>query len=241
MFYKTQKQHIFLFLSSNIAAHCIQQNSEEKLVERDLAVALGFHNISKWLEIGRILSGVKSIFIHDNWNPSTMDFDGDIAVIKLVESINFDNYIRPVCLIGDQKLSSKYYGIVAGWGYHDDNEKISNLPRKIEIPIVKDRECFRRDNILARIIWEEAFCAGKDGVGVCKGDSGSGFYVEIDGVFYLRGIVSSSVTRPYSQQGLSIFSDVYMYKEFIKKMSICFLKNYQMINIMIKNYSQSSI
>lgn len=123
-----------------------------------------------------------------NLNPATSDFDGDIAVVKLSDSITFNNYIRPVFL-GSERISHTRNGIVAVWGYHDDSERISNLPRKVELPIVSDRECFRKDSFLSHPIWDEAFCAGKDGAGVCKGDSGSGFYIENNSILYLRGIV----------------------------------------------------
>lgn len=136
----------------------------------------------------------------------------------MAESVAFSNYIRPVCL-PTQETSEIVNGVVSGWGVFDDSNIPSNLPRKVELPIVSNLECFKKDEALVRIIWEEAFCAGREGSGVCKGDSGSGLYVEIFGRFYLRGIVSSSVARPCTQTNYAIYSDIYKYLNFLSKVN----------------------
>lgn len=201
------------------AAHCVSSKNERSISFKNLKIFLGLQDVSKDAEIGRQVANVSTIHIHDKWNTTTPDYDGDIAVIKLSDSITFNSYIRPVCLSSSQELSSERYGVIAGWGYYDDTEKTSHLPRQVELPIVEDRECFRKENQLANIIWNEAFCAGKDGVGVCRGDSGSGFYVEKNGIFYLRGILSSSSLKLCSQNNLAIYSDVLKYIKFIRRVS----------------------
>lgn len=115
----------------------------------------------------------------------------------MADRVSFNRYIRPICLAGNNEADINE-GEVAGWGFHDDSETISDVPRKVQVPILSEIQCFKKENLLYRIIWDEAFCAGKDGVGVCKGDSGSGFYVKRKGKYYLRGIVSSAVARTCS-------------------------------------------
>lgn len=39
------------------------------------------------------------------------------------------------------------------------------------------------------------FCAGGEKAGPCSGDSGSGYFVQIDDSWTLRGIVSSSMLK----------------------------------------------
>lgn len=78
--------------------------------------------------------------------------------------------------------------------------------------------------MLTQIDWDEAFCAGREGAGVCKGDSGSGFYLNENGKFYLRGIVSSSVVRSCSEANLALYSDVFWYLDFIEKVENQFFK-----------------
>lgn len=213
------KNVALIFFWVFLAAHCINPTNERLLLERDITIALGGHDFSKPIEVGRTYVGVESIHLHDTWNPSTPEFDGDIAVIKLAESMKSSYYIRPVCL-ATEKQSYLINGIVVGWGVYDDNIRKLNVPRKVNIPIVKDRECFKKDKTLAEAIWDEAFCAGREGAGICEGDSGSGFYVENDGKFYLRGIVSSSVMRECSQTHMGLYSDVSKYLKFLGKVKI---------------------
>lgn len=110
-------------------------------------------------------------------------------MVKLAEPVSFNDYIRPICLPTSGVLNVQN-GDVVGWGITDDTRTISNTPREVNLPIVNDIECLKRDRGLLDIAWTESFCAGKNGSGVCEGDSGSGFYIEKNGVFYLRGIVS---------------------------------------------------
>lgn len=158
--------------------------------------------------------------IHDKWNPATKDYEGDIAVIQLTEKVKFNDYIRPVCLTNLEVFPGSS-GVVMGWGFHNDREVVSDVPRKVQLPVLSDRECFKRDHALASIIWDEAFCAGKEGAGVCKGDSGSGFYTERDGKFYVSGIVSSSVARSCSNSNIALYSDVHKYSGFIEQVVEC--------------------
>lgn len=69
------------------------------------------------------------------------------------------------------------------------------------------------------VAWPQSFCAEKRGVGICRGDSGSGFYVKNDEKVYLRGLVSSAVVRDCSQGNLALYSDVYEYLSFVRNVS----------------------
>lgn len=204
------------------AAHCTRTDADTSLLARDLTILLGAHNISRKVETGRQYVSVKAIHIHDKWNPATTDYEGDVAVIELTENVRFNNYIRPIC-IAKTAISAGSSGMVTGWGYHNDAEIISEVLRKVQLPVLSLRECFRNDVGLANIIWDEAFCAGKEGAGVCKGDSGSGFFVERDGKVHIAGIVSSSVARSCSKANIALYSDVHKYSGFIQKVNFYFL------------------
>lgn len=179
---------------------------------------LGAHNIAKRIEPGRFNAVVKSIKVHDKWNPSTTDFEGDIAMLKLSNSVTSTEFINPVC-IADWKTSSITNGVVTGWGVASDTEIPSNVPRKTELPILNYLDCLRKNPGLLSIFSDDLFCAGKDGSGVCKGDSGSGLYVEVDGKFYVRGIVSSSINVLCSRTAAALYSDVLKNLNFIQGFS----------------------
>lgn len=193
----------------------MQQTNEKVLLPRQVSVALGAHNLKNNGEIGRYNVGVKNITLHDNWNPATNEYDGDIAIIKMADKIRFNNFMRPVCLPVEE-VNDVNNGEVASWGVYDDVGTVSFIPRKIEMPIVNKLKCLKEEKGLIDTIWDEAFCAGKRGAGVCQGDSGAGFYVSKNGKFYLRGIVSSSVRKPCSESNLALYSDVIKYINFIK-------------------------
>lgn len=153
--------------------------------------------------------------MHDNWNPSNIEFGGDIAVLELTNRVLFNEYVRPVCL-PEVRVTDIKSGTIAGWGYFDNSQKVSNVPRKVDLLIVPDGQCFRDDQRLLRISSPEAFCAGKRGVGVCPGDSGSGLYVVKDKKFYVRGVVSSAAVDQCSDGYLALYSDISKYLDFIR-------------------------
>ncbi|KFB41230.1 hypothetical protein ZHAS_00008896 [Anopheles sinensis] len=66
------------------------------------------------------------------------------------------------------------------------------------------------------------FCAGgKNNVSACNGDSGGGMFFNIDGTWYLRGIVSFSPSRPEVDKALcditkpTVFTDVSKYQDWL--------------------------
>lgn len=199
-----------------VAAHCIQNKNEETpTLLQDIQVLLGE---SDQHEEGRISIGVNMFKTHDDWRPSKKDFDGDIAVLELNDRVFFNDYIRPVCLLENHN-DNITNGTLAGWGFYDESLKVSDVPRKIELDIFSDGDCFRADRNLVDISSQNMFCAGRKGVAVCRGDSGSGFYVNANGIHYLRGLVSSSGVNQCSDGFLELYSDVEKYLDFIKQVS----------------------
>lgn len=182
---------------------------------RELRIFLGAHDLGDNSETGRAIFDVRNVIIHKEWNPSTLDFTGDIALIKLAGEAQYSDNIIPICLPIDDILGIEF-GEVVAWGYFSDSDVISNLPRKVDnLSIVSHLECVKHEISLAKIAWGESFCALKQENGVCKGDSGSGFYVFKNGRYYLRGIVSSSVDTRCSRSFIAVYSDVFKYLEFL--------------------------
>lgn len=209
------------------------------MLPRDIVVLLGAHRIDKRGEPGQSFHSAKTIHIHENWNPGTKDFDGDIALIKLTEKTTFNSFIRPICL-PTLAISDIVNGTVVGWGAYNDYGVHSNYPRKIDIQILDPRDCIRRNRGLSVIFGKQMFCAGAEGTGVCGGDSGSGYYVKVDGVYFLRGIVSSSVVSKCSDANYALYSDVLENLEFIRKVRDLIISNIDYIKILQIIYASSS-
>lgn len=66
----------------------------------------------------------------------------------------------------------------------------------ITAKIQTNEECFLGEKRLLDLSSFRTFCAGlQNGSGVCFGDSGSGLFIEVNRVHYLKGIVSSSLIK----------------------------------------------
>lgn len=61
--------------------------------------------------------------------------------------------------------------------------------------IIDHKSCLLEDSQFEVIATERTFCGKAEGEGPCLGDSGSGFYVEHDRIWFLEGITSSSLVR----------------------------------------------
>jgi len=115
-------------------------------------------------------------------------------------------------------------GIVVGFGRSEDETKVhENIPKMLETPIHSNEDCFLHNYLLVKLSSRRTFCGGTGtGIGVCKGDSGSGLFVTDGTAYYLRGIVSSSLIG--GRYGCdvdvySVFTDVTKYIEWINGIS----------------------
>lgn len=88
-------------------------------------------------------------------------------------------------------------GIVAGYGRFNETRRItSEDPLKVELPRVDDNHLVQSRHVrILNATSEGLFVAGCEFVEVGPtGDIGSGFYVKSNGKFYLRRLVSCSLT-----------------------------------------------
>lgn len=224
----------YLFLT---AAHCFAEKMESFPTQfDDYRVILGAHNIAVTTGENQIVLKIANVTPHPDWkNSSRGNFAGDIAIVKLSEETtrmltnSVNNHIRPACLpFGDedeetfQKLYKTKFGSVVGWGVYGDGLKTSDVPRKIDIPLLSTIDCVNKFPVLSSSIWDESFCSGNNLSSVCKGDSGSGYLVEVEGRHYLRGVVSSGLVGEHGtckKDSMTTFADVMKYHTFIKEVS----------------------
>lgn len=143
---------------------------------------------------GQLTESVAEVVLHPDWNPAGRRWDADIAALILDDEVPYTKYIRPICL-PTTSLDMRE-GWMAGWGESEDKTKEhENIPRQLKLPIVSNEDCFIESYALAQIASKRTICAGaRDKRGPCRGDSGSGLYVKSNNVFYLGGLVSSSLT-----------------------------------------------
>lgn len=142
------------------AAHCLK-NGTRTLRPEELLLILGKLNIKNWYrEIG-LQVGVESIDIHPSYQP--LSADADIAVITLSEKVTFTKFIRPICLwSGSNKLKDieGAQGTVVGWGKDENGDFMTEVPKKVMMPVVSQEDCIRSKYSFRDITSERTFCAG---------------------------------------------------------------------------------
>nr|CAH7732763.1 unnamed protein product [Callosobruchus chinensis] len=207
------------------AAHCVKRKNrgyDETLDAKDLLVKLGKLNIQEWTySPGEKIIAPKSITVHPDYISSHSD--ADIAVLELIERIEFTTSIRPICLwSGPTNLEMVVgkLGTVVGWGMDENGNITTSEPRQVKLPVVSHENCLSSSAVFATQVTGRTFCAGfRNGSGPCNGDSGSAFALQQNGRWMLRGIVSISVsehnTRHCDLSNYVIFTDASKYVDWL--------------------------
>ncbi|XP_072224717.1 chymotrypsin-like protease CTRL-1, partial [Leuresthes tenuis] len=168
------------------AAHCFLSNNPS-----GLTVYLGRQSQegSNPNEVSRTVS---QIIRHPDYNSGT-NFNNDIALLRLSSSVNFTNFIAPVCLAASN--STFFSGIdtwVTGWGNIGSGVSLPSPQNlmEVEVPIAGNRQCKCSYGVNA--ITENMVCAGlaEGGKDSCQGDSGGPLVSKQGGRWIQAGIVS---------------------------------------------------
>lgn len=66
-----------------LAAHCIHDKQvTERFMPDDILAIFGAHNIGNSYEAGRNMQSPKNIFIHEDWSNSTGNYDADLSLLE---------------------------------------------------------------------------------------------------------------------------------------------------------------
>uniref|UniRef100_A0A914W3P5 Peptidase S1 domain-containing protein n=1 Tax=Plectus sambesii TaxID=2011161 RepID=A0A914W3P5_9BILA len=205
-------------------------------------VLVGFKDVHDWYTQESYL--IESTTVHPGYYAyDKMMHNHDIALIKAVRDIKFNEYVQPICLSANDSHFSKNYhfGHVTGWGYHSkpiphDSESEHNTTQSEEHYVVhgfSDKLLVARipfiDYDKCRSYWklvgvgDGQICAGAFQKGTSMGDSGGPLQVHgIDGRWYLVGITSfgeesSDETALDQDKNPGVYTRVSYYCDFIAK------------------------
>ncbi|XP_058122989.1 prostasin-like [Anopheles ziemanni] len=166
------------------SAHCVQPHTPEVL-----SVRYGTYDLAQPEEVARCR--VAKIIVHPGY--SGPDFQNDLALLELRDPLPLGPLAQPVCLLPagvDPVLQDPEgtRGISVGWGVGPQNIYTRVL-------LVSDLEVYPQSKckeLFAAKFFDgnEFFCAVSP---VCSGSGGSGFYVQVDGRYYLRGMTTFGV------------------------------------------------
>ncbi|OWR55216.1 hemolymph proteinase 16 [Danaus plexippus plexippus] len=214
------------------AAHCTTVRGVAILPEI-FSVFLGKYNLFGG-DVSVQEKEVYKVYVHDEFTYRTLD--NDISLLKLKTEAVYDNYVQPACLwfnnVYDQLPSSQIQGTVPGWGF-DITDSLSPTLHAASMPLVPDRTCELTNPLfyVQALRTAKKFCAGyTNGTSACNGDSGGGFHVfvpdlaksnipDVPGAWYIRGIVSTSLSRTdaaiCNPKAYAVFTDVEKYLDWI--------------------------
>ncbi|XP_040014380.1 serine protease 27-like [Xiphias gladius] len=173
------------------ATHCFSSSSTSSMV-----VYLG-RETQEGLNSNEKSVTVSRIIRHPDYNKDT--HENDIALLELSSTVEFTNYIRPVCLAaGNSTFPAGRTSWVTGWGDIRNGVSLPSPKRlqEVSIPVVSNTQC----NNVYGTITSNMICAGvsEGGKDSCQGDSG-GPMVSKDGSRWVQaGVVSfgSGCARP---------------------------------------------
>uniref|UniRef100_A0A3Q3XIP3 Peptidase S1 domain-containing protein n=1 Tax=Mola mola TaxID=94237 RepID=A0A3Q3XIP3_MOLML len=154
-----------------------------------ITVYLGRHSQQSF-NPNEVFRRVSRIINHPNYNPATQD--NDIALLQLASTVQFTNYIKPVCLAAEGSVySAGTNSYITGWGTVGSGVPLP-LPQtlqEVSVPIVSNRVCNRA---YLGSITNNMLCAGlnEGGKDSCQGDSGGPLVTENDTRWIQGGIVS---------------------------------------------------
>ncbi|MGH0119769.1 UNVERIFIED_CONTAM: hypothetical protein FKN15_025648 [Acipenser sinensis] len=193
------------------AAHNIypkhkEQGDSLQDLAQSIEIHLGDTNVENLTYMPRL--EIEGIFVHPGFQTGALQFNNDIALIKLRHRVTVNETVMPLCLPAAGSLyQPDVMGYVSGWGI-TEGYKLSNQLKYVALPVVDLRQCNnsiqsqKNSHKMAGIpqLTDNMFCAGRveGGEDTCSGDSGGAFTLlrEVEGgaeEFYAAGIVSWGV------------------------------------------------
>ncbi|CAL8289607.1 unnamed protein product [Merluccius merluccius] len=168
-------------------------------------------------------ASVASLHVHPRYNnPNSVNYDNDIALIKLQNRFTFNSSIMPICLPPEgATYETGLLGLVSGFGVmeKDGQSFISNKLMYFSPPVV-DQEVCRASLVGHRQqLTDNMICAGttEGRSNACQGDSGSALAIHHQGRHYTAaGIVSWGIACN-ARGKYGVYTRVGNYLDWIKK------------------------
>lgn len=127
----------------------------------NLLIYLGKYYLRQWSNTGIQDRQISKVIVHPDYDGRT--FRNDLALLKLVQTAEFNDYVRPVCLwegTDDVNRIVDKEGTIAGWGFNE-NGKLTEHLTKTKMPVVSKETCiYSYPEFFSRFTTEKTYCAG---------------------------------------------------------------------------------
>ncbi|KAL1404425.1 hypothetical protein pipiens_005358 [Culex pipiens pipiens] len=202
------------------SAHCVIGPNRRAMRPDTITIQVGKNVLDENPDRVQIVR-VREIHVH----PDFMRNRNDIALLVLSQSVQYSEFVIPICIEGIQAAKGEdlvgQRGWVAGFG-ETETEKFSRQLKTASMPVVNNTECVQSDpELFGRFVSPAVFCGSdKNGTSVCRGDSGGGMYILAGDHWELRGITSFSglsETGTCDVKKYVVFTNVAFYYEWIKQ------------------------
>ncbi|XP_037714133.1 serine protease grass-like [Drosophila subpulchrella] len=138
----------------------------------------------------------------------------DIALLRMAQEVSFSDYIRPICLLVNQKVQLTNPNFkLTGWGYTNDGE-VSRILLTTNLQIADLSYCNQK---FGHLVDQSHICAGSSKSDACEGDGGSPLSAKLNYGGAIRvfqfGIVSYGSK---SCDDYGVYTNVTHYMDWIK-------------------------
>lgn len=204
------------------AAHCIVDRNNQNDYKNYFTL-LGRHNLTDDSERNFINQTILDIFAHPDYDSSARAFKSrnDIAIFKMSQSIEFTDFIQPICLPQMNEVIPKFEGFIVGHGWNE-NKRIESVAKQAKMKYKNFTKCIFEHPDNHKGVYEFSFCASNETAMTCNGDSGSGFYIKNNRRrFVIYGILSQGLTNGNCEPNdTAVFVDVTKYVRWIEESKI---------------------
>ncbi|XP_053147740.1 transmembrane protease serine 12-like isoform X2 [Hemicordylus capensis] len=169
------------------AAHCVM----ERLDPYFWRVVIAVKNLYRH-KPPTVVSRIRSIIMHSNFNRSSLE--NDIALLRLMSYIPYNDYIQPACLPkASLAVTDENPCYISGWGAIILGGLHKHILQEAQVDIFPLDICNQAD-WYAGFITQNMVCAGTESgiIGGCQGDSGGPLMCYFPNVtkYYVLGVTS---------------------------------------------------
>ncbi|XP_037036818.1 serine protease easter-like [Bradysia coprophila] len=204
-------------------ARCVNEHQLNGIERKILSVRLGEHNINTEKDCDDFECAdpaidvfIEEIISHTDYNRTEYTEENDIALIRLTHTVNFTDFVRPICLPIGFALNRTGFQ-VTGWG--PDGEKKQDFIQSVPLEDCNEKLRVRDKSIN---LGPTHLCAGGErGFTNCLVNSGNLLmtwpYYQRTNNLYLAGLFSFGPDKCKSEESPSVYTRVDAHVDWILK------------------------